>query len=202
MLIRNTLLQTCLLLGTTLAWAPPGMSERVNEHVQGGVDEHVHGQDRNDLPTGHEAHHDHSDNIDVADLVLDTEHILDDLDIYTERDLEKMGVDEKVFTWFNTHDWDLDDHLDGLEMVKALSHEHNYHHPEEMALPEGDDLHDPAQHTEAAERMRFRRTVKIVDKMLEEEDSNKDGLISFPEFMSAYHARHLEGLKLRKVKDQ
>ena len=30
----------------------PGMSERVNEHVQGGVDEHVHGQDRNDLPTG------------------------------------------------------------------------------------------------------------------------------------------------------
>ena len=30
----------------------PGMSERVNEHVQGGVDEHVHGRDRNDLPTG------------------------------------------------------------------------------------------------------------------------------------------------------
>ena len=30
-----------------------------------------------------------------------------------------------------------------------------------------------AQHTEAAERMRFRRTVKIVDKMLEEDDSNK-----------------------------
>ena len=44
----------------------------------------------------HEAHHDHSDNIDVADLVLDAEHILDDLDIYTERDLEKMDVDEKV----------------------------------------------------------------------------------------------------------
>ena len=59
-----------------------------------------------------------------------------------------------------------------------------------------------AQHTEAAERMRFRRTVKIVDKMLEEDDSNKDGLISFPEFMSAYHARRLDGLKLRKVKNE
>ena len=23
----------------------------------------------------------------------------------------------QVFTWFNTHDWDLDGHLDGLEMV-------------------------------------------------------------------------------------
>ena len=30
----------------------PGMSERVNEHVQGGVEDHVHGQDRNDLPAG------------------------------------------------------------------------------------------------------------------------------------------------------
>lgn len=50
--------------------------------------------------------------------------------------------------------------------------------------------------------MRFRRTVKIVDKMLEEDDSNKDGLISFPEFMSAYHARRLDGLKLRKVKNE
>ena len=48
------------------------------------------------IVTRHEAHHDHSDNIDVADLVLDAEHILDDLDIYTERDLEKMDVDEKV----------------------------------------------------------------------------------------------------------
>ena len=111
--------------------------------------------------------------------------------------------------------------------MKALSHEHNYHHPEEETLPDGDDLHDPgrsdtsrpacltydkkedmtrilssAQHTEAAERMRFRRTMKIVDKMLEEDDSNKDGLISFPEFMSAYHARRLDGLKLRKVKNE
>ena len=44
----------------------------------------------------HANHHDHSDNIDLADLVLDTEHILDDLDIYTERELESMNVDEKV----------------------------------------------------------------------------------------------------------
>ena len=105
-----------------------------------------------------------------------------------------------MFTWFTAHDWDLDGNLDGLEMVKALSHEHNYHHPEEENIPEADTLHDPAQHTEAAERQRFRRTVKIVDTILEEDDSNKDGLVSFPEFMSAYHAGRLDGLKLRKVK--
>ena len=44
----------------------------------------------------HSNHHDHSDNIDLADLVLDTEHMLDDLDIYTERELDSMNVDEKV----------------------------------------------------------------------------------------------------------
>ena len=34
--------------------------------------------------------------------------------------------------------------MDGKK-VKALSHEHNYHHPEEMALPEADNLHDPGR---------------------------------------------------------
>jgi len=181
-----------LLLPFIQSWVPPGMSERA---------EHDHSEHQKDLPEDHATHHDHSDNIDVADLVTDTEHMLDDLgDWYTKDELETMNVDEKVFTWFSAHDWDANDHLDGLEMTKALSHEHNYHHPEEENIPEEDQLHDPAQHTEAAERQRFRRVVKIVDKILEEDDSNHDGLVSFPEFMSAFHSSKLDGLKLRKVK--
>lgn len=182
--------------GVALGWVPPGLSEREvsgNSHV-----EEV--EEVEELPPGHANHHDHHDNIDLADLVLDTEHILDDLDIYTKKELESMDVDEKVFTWFSAHDWDLDEHLDGLEMLKALSHNHNYHHPSEEGIPATDTLHDPAQHTEAADRARFARTEKLVDKMLEEDDSNKDGLLSFPEFMSAYHAGRLDGLKLRKTK--
>eukprot|EP00092_Neocalanus_flemingeri_P009231 GFUD01009936.1.p1 GENE.GFUD01009936.1~~GFUD01009936.1.p1 ORF type:complete len:192 (+),score=52.27 GFUD01009936.1:352-927(+) len=173
------------------SWVPPGMSER---------SEHDHSEQEKDLPPGHGEHHDHSDNIDVADLVVDTEHMVDDLgDWYTKAELETMNVDEKVFTWFTAHDWDANDHLDGLELIKALSHEHNYHHPEEEHIPEEDELHDPAQHTDAAERQRFRRTEKIVDKILDEDDSNNDGLFSFPEFMSAFHSAKLDGLKLRKV---
>lgn len=174
------------------SWVPPGMSERAD---------HDHGDEEKDLPPDHVLHHDHSDNIDVADLVTDTEHMVDDLgDWYTKEELETMNVDEKVFTWFTAHDWDVDDHLDGLELVKALSHEHNYHHPEEENIPEEDHLHDPAQHTDAAERQRFRRVEKIVDEILEEDDSNYDGLVSFPEFMTAFHSSKLDGLKLRKVK--
>jgi len=176
------------------SWAPPGMSER------DGAD-HQHGEDRTDLPPGHKKHHDHSDNLDVADLVVDEEHLVDDMEgIYTKKELEEMEDDEKIFSWFTAHDWDLDEHLDGLELVKALSHEHNYHHPEEENIPEGDIVHDPHQHTEAADKQRFRRTVNIVDAMLEEDDSDKDGRVSFAEFMSAFYHGRLDGLKLRKVK--
>ena len=34
-----------------------------------------------------------------------------------EKSLILKYFEIQVFTWFNTHDWDLDDHLDGLEMV-------------------------------------------------------------------------------------
>ena len=38
-----------------------------------------------------------SDNLDVADIVIDEEHLVDDLGgVYTEKELEKMDVDEKV----------------------------------------------------------------------------------------------------------
>jgi len=170
-----------------ISWKPPGMSERER------AEPHEHIEDS--------GHHDHSDNQDVADVVLDEEHLTDDLGgIYTEKEIEAMDVNEKVFTWFNTHDWDLNEHLDGLELLKALSHDHNYHHePEEGIIPEIDLSHDPDQHTPAADRQRFRRTVKIVDSMLEEDDSNKDGEISFAELMSAFKGGRLEGLKVRKV---
>jgi hypothetical protein len=196
-MIDPRFLMMLALVPSIQSWVPPGMSERV-DHDQ-GVD-HDHGDQQKDLPAEHAQHHDHSDNIDMVDLVTDTEHMIDDLDWYTKAELESMNVDEKIFTWFTAHDWDMDDHLDGLELIKALSHEHNYHHPEEENIPEEDLLHDPAQHTDAAERQRFRRIEKIVDKILEDDDSNNNGLVSFPEFMTAYHSSKLDGLKLRKVK--
>jgi len=188
------LLTLLSVLHSIQSWVPPGMSEHA-ESVN-----HDHIDQQKDMPAGHGSHHDHSDNIDMVDLVTDTEHMVDDLEWYTKSELETMNVDEKVFTWFAAHDWDADDHLDGLELVKALSHEHNYHHPQEENIPEEDLVHDPAQHTDAAERQRFRRVEKIVDKILDEDDSNYDGLVSFPEFMTAYHSSKLDGLKLRKVK--
>ena len=150
-------------------------------------------------------HHNHNKNVELTDLVMDTEHLEDDLNWYTKEEFDGMGVNEKVFSWFTAHDGDEDKNLDGLELIKSLNHEHNYHHPEE---PEADgdraddSDHDPHQHTPAAERKRFRRIEKIVDKILDEDDSNKDGFLSFPEFITAFQSGKLEGIKLRKYVPQ
>lgn len=182
-----------LCLQHTRGWKPPGMSEHMTPEAVVDVDSIK--SDTETIP------HDHSDNINVADLVVDTEHMLDDLgDLYTKVELDQMRPDEKVFTWFSAHDWDSDNSLDGLELVKALSHQHNYHHTMDETHDEGDQKHDPAQHTPSADKQRFRRTVKIVDTLLEDHDPDRNGLVSFPEFMSAFHAGKLEGLKLRKIK--
>ena len=65
-----------------------------------------------------------------------------------------------IFEFFRAHDYDLDGTLDGLELLKALSHEHNFHHEDEDDEADIEDtVHDPVQHTDAADRVRFNRIV-------------------------------------------
>ncbi len=65
-------------------------------------------------------HHNH-EAVDMADLVMDTEHMLDDMgELYSQQELKRMELDEKVFLWFQAHDWDQDSHMDGTELLKAL----------------------------------------------------------------------------------
>jgi len=159
-----------------------------------GFDEHA-----NDPGQPASEHH-HDQNENVADVVVDTDHLMDDFgELFTEVEVEMMGIDEKLFMWFSAHDWDKDEVMDGLELFKALSHDHNYHHEVE----EGEAIeeeHDPAQHTPAADRQRFRRTEKIVDQLLAEDDLDGDGALSFPEFMAAFRAGKMDGLKVKKTK--
>ena len=47
-------------------------------------------------------------------------------------------------------------------------------------------------------RQRLRRTEKIVDKILEDNDADYDGVISFPEFLIAFKSDNMKGLKVKK----
>ena len=39
--------------------------------------------------------------------------------LYTRSQLDSMELDQRVFLWFSAHDWDEDEALDGLELVKV-----------------------------------------------------------------------------------
>jgi len=184
-----------------LSWVPPGMSEHYDQPSYQPADQFT--DQHPDSQIHEQEHHQHQDSENVADIVTDTEHIIDDLgEVFTEQQINRMNVDEQLFLWFESHDWDESTRMDGLELFKALSHDHNYHHEEdedeEFAGEEHERVHDPVQHTPAAERTRFRRTEKIVDRMLDEDDSDKDGELSFPEFVAAFRAGKMDGLKVKK----
>jgi len=182
----------------SIAWVPPGMSERAAEiHTEDKISHMTNSHEEDHK--GHEDEHNHNENENVGDLIRDTEHLMDDMgEVYTEEELAKMETDERVFTWFQAHDHDEDGTLDGLELVKALSHDHNYHHDKEDPATLDEDPHDPFQHTDPAERQRFRRVVKAVDSLLVEDDVNDDGYIDYSEFMAAFTTGKLDKVKIKK----
>jgi len=197
-----------LLISLTRGWVPPGLNQKIYHEVP---DSHVEAppiteQFKYDTNVGNEIHnedhHDHKSNDNVEEMVLDNEHIIDDFgEILNEDEIKKMDIDEQLFLWFKAHDWDENDYMDGLELLKALSHDHNYHH--EAEEEEGDEHEiidgvDQDQHTPAANRQRLRRTEKIVDKILEDNDADYDGVISFPEFLIAFKSDNMKGLKVKK----
>jgi len=47
-------------------------------------------------------------------------------------------------------------------------------------------------------RQRLRRTEKIVDKILNEDDLDLDGALGFVEFAAAFHSGKMAGLKVKK----
>lgn len=206
-----------LCTGSCIGWVPPGMSERQAEHHHSAETvRHGHpvdGQNTENQPLEntdnqhldnmeHMEHmdHNHNDNDNVEEIISDAEHLVDDMkDIYTSEEIMNMEQEERIFTWFQAHDQDEDGTLDGLELLKAFSHDHNFHHEIEDDSVVEDDANDPAQHTEAADRQRFRRTVKAVDKILDEDDIDNNGQIEYTEFMTAFTDGKLEKVKIKKT---
>jgi len=198
-----TVLILAFVISSAVGWVPPGMSEHIHEQTydnKATTETTISQPSSEQEHIGQHAAHTHTDNINVADVIVDAEHIVDDIgEIFTEKQIDHMDLDEKLFLWFQSHDWDENNQMDGLELLKSLSHDHNYHHPDEETNDPVDVPDDAAQHTAAAERQRLRRTEKIVDKMLSQDDTDQNGEISFSEFVSAFRAGNMHGLKVKKT---
>ncbi|XP_074652976.1 multiple coagulation factor deficiency protein 2 homolog isoform X2 [Tubulanus polymorphus] len=88
--------------------------------------------------------------------VHDKEHIKDHLDGVVKKDPAEMTNEELEFHYFKLHDYDNDNKLDGLEIVKAITHYSNDTSDDELT--------------------------KTVDEILGRGDRDDDGFIIYAEY--------------------
>merc|ERR1712179_127038 len=107
-------------------------------------------------------------------MVQDKEHLKEDLEErFSKEAVENMTDEEKNYHYFRLHDFDKNDKLDGLEVLKAVNH-----------VIEEDDGGENAANTEDLKVKQFDLLVEMIDKVLELDDTDKDGLLSYSEFVA------------------
>ncbi|CAJ0582721.1 unnamed protein product, partial [Mesorhabditis spiculigera] len=80
-------------------------------------------------------------------------------------DVEAMTEEQRRFHYFSMHDLDKDGKIDGIEIMKSLTHSH-----------EGDQgAGTPISDEDAM--------IRMIDSVLEQMDINGDGYIDFAEYM-------------------
>ncbi|XP_046384149.1 multiple coagulation factor deficiency protein 2 homolog [Ischnura elegans] len=123
-------------------------------------------------------------------LLRDEEHIREDLEhLLPGEDTKKMSPEELEFYYFKLHDFDNNTKLDGLEILQAI--QHVMHSSEEQGEPEGSKPEEGqetvpgANLIEEAERLDddFSYFVELIDKVLEEDDLDNDGFLSYIEYV-------------------
>lgn len=82
-----------------------------------------------------------------------------------------MTDEELEFHYFQLHDYDKNNRLDGLEILQAIHH--TQHDDEEENDNEAHEKKDE-------ENMDY--YVELIDRVLKEDDTNQDGYLSYPEY--------------------
>ena len=122
-------------------------------------------------------------------MVEDKEHLKEDLEErFSKAAVENMTDEEKDYHYFRLHDFDKNDMLDGLEVLKAVNH-----------VIEEDDGGEVNENAKDLKIKQFELLVEMIDKVricladqpptlcaqvLELDDTDKDGLLSYSEFVA------------------
>ncbi|KRX37001.1 Multiple coagulation factor deficiency protein 2 -like protein [Trichinella murrelli] len=117
----------------------------------------------------------HSTHFGQKDDVEDVEHMKKHL--HGRVDTNSMDNPEMMrFYYFNLHDLNKDNRLDGLEIIKAITHYHKDDHNVEVRVPSDDELE------------------AIVDGIMESDDFNRDALklstIVFVDYKAKFFYEH------------
>ncbi|XP_021349311.1 glutenin, high molecular weight subunit PW212-like isoform X2 [Mizuhopecten yessoensis] len=128
-------------------------------------------------PTGGGGRHGHHQGgFRQKEQVHNLDHIKEHLKEVIDKPKEDMTEEELEFHYFKLHDYDANNKLDGTEITKAITHFHD-DHENANATPE----------EQAANKKVFsdEELSNIVEMVLKEDDLDKDGYITYAEFVKA-----------------
>lgn len=158
---------------------------------QGHQKRRGHGLNKDDYLEHHEREQNNplKENDFVADLDHMREHLSDQLKIDEDR-LNDMTEGQANFIFFKGHDFNNDDKLDGLELYQSILH------GVQEFFDEVDDLNESSK--VATITTMLNRLTMAVDRILEEDDKDFDGYLSYEEFANARLASdHLKDFNIK-----
>ncbi|XP_022258132.1 multiple coagulation factor deficiency protein 2 homolog [Limulus polyphemus] len=121
----------------------------------------------------------------AVDIVRDLDHIREDVSKVMK--LQETGVissNEALFYFFRLHDVDNNDKLDGLELLAAINHVVDDEVDDYLTeIPISNDI--PTSRSEQEKwNAKFDEDSVFIDKILQEDDLDKDGFLTYSEFVS------------------
>ena len=148
-------------------------------HIRG--DEQNHAEPANPSEPSNGAEHETGRLKDRYKLMKDADHIREHLKsqygMNNEQTDEYLKKHDTQTQFFVLHDYDKNSKLDGLELLKSMSH-HDHDHEDE----EGDHHHEDDHH----EENQLTAFTEFVDMVLKDQDYNNDGYIDYPEYIQYY----------------
>uniref|UniRef100_A0A0N5B6E8 EF-hand domain-containing protein n=1 Tax=Strongyloides papillosus TaxID=174720 RepID=A0A0N5B6E8_STREA len=99
------------------------------------------------------------------DSIHDKEHLKEHLQDKVDIDKMEWSEDQERYHYFRLHDTNKDNIIDGIEIMKAYTH---HDHRMDGTKPQLEDY----------------QIENLVDKVLEEMDTNRDGFITYAEYVA------------------
>lgn len=100
---------------------------------------------------------------------------------------ESVDDNQLLMQYFRKHDMDGNNMLDGIELLKALTkmndEDHDHDHEEEND-GEGSEAAEAEKKDDGSPKFSIDEVVPIIDSILEQDDLDKDGYITWPEFLA------------------
>jgi len=115
-------------------------------------------------PTPHDHGHDGGAKA-FREHAKDRDHIMKDMEGVVNKPESEMSQEELQFHYFKLHDANNDNLLDGWELMFALNHDDNK--PDDVKIMTDEQISD------------------MLDPIFKEDDRDKDGYISYSEFMES-----------------